>query len=108
MSLSFAQRGGNRPPLNPAQIQKMLDENGQLIQTIQDYQNKGKPQDCLQYQQILYRNLVYLASIADASQNVHNLLPVSRSIRLLYCLSILSSNIASNWIGAFDGTTSKS
>lgn len=76
MSLTFAQRG-NRPPPNPAQIQKMLDENGHLIQTIQDYQSKGKAQECMQYQQILHRNLVYLASIADASQNMHSLLPVS-------------------------------
>lgn len=76
MSLTFAQRGG-RPPPNPAQIQKMLDENGHLIQTIQEYQNKGKAQECLQYQQILHRNLVYLASIADANQNIQVLLPVS-------------------------------
>lgn len=79
MSLTFAQRGPRAPP-NPAQIQKMLDENGHLIQTIQEYQNKGKAQDCLQYQQILHRNLVYLASIADANQNIQALLPVSTPI----------------------------
>lgn len=86
MSLTFAQRTA-RPPPNPAQIQKMLDENGHLIQTIQDYQSKGKAQEVVQYQQVLHRNLVYLASIADASQNVHSLLPVSivfitKSLRL--------------------------
>lgn len=54
----------------------MLDENSHLIQTIQECQNKGKPQDCIQYQQILHRNLVYLASIADANQNIGALLPV--------------------------------
>lgn len=26
----------------------MLDENSQLIQTIQEYQSKGKPQECIQ------------------------------------------------------------
>ncbi|RLU22618.1 hypothetical protein DMN91_004896 [Ooceraea biroi] len=45
MSVTFAQRG--RPPPNPAQIQKMLDENCQLIQMIQEYQNKGKAQECV-------------------------------------------------------------
>lgn len=79
--MAFAQRG-SRPP-NPAQIQKMLDENGHLIQTIQDYQNKGKAQECVQYQQLLHRNLVYLASIADASQNVHALLPVRVLMRYI-------------------------
>lgn len=78
MSLAFAQRGRGPPP-NPQQIQKMLDENGHLINTIQDFQSKGKAQECMQYQQILHRNLVYLASIADSSQNTHNLLPVSIS-----------------------------
>lgn len=54
----------------------MLDENSHLIQTIQEFQNKGKAQECIQYQQVLHRNLVYLASIADANQNIQALLPV--------------------------------
>lgn len=74
MSVAFAARG-NRPPLSPAQIQKMLDENAHLIQTIQEYQAKGQLMECHQYQQILHRNLVYLASVADANQNIQNLLP---------------------------------
>lgn len=32
---------------------------------------------CSRYQQLLHRNLVYLASIADANQNIQALLPVS-------------------------------
>lgn len=80
MSLTFAQRGANKPPPNSAQIQKMLDENGHLIQTIQEYQSKGKLPECIQYQQLLHRNLIYLASIADATQNVHALLPVSEDV----------------------------
>lgn len=75
MSVAFAARG-NRPPPNPAQIQKMLDENAHLIQTIQEYQAKGQLLECHQYQQVLHRNLVYLASIADANQNIQALLPV--------------------------------
>jgi hypothetical protein len=30
------------------------------------------------YQQMLHRNLVYLASIADVNQNLQTLLPVSK------------------------------
>ncbi|XP_046550504.1 protein SSXT-like isoform X2 [Haliotis rubra] len=77
MSLAFVppqQKPKGQPP-NQTTIQKMLDENNQLIQTIIDYQNSGKAQECMQYQQILHRNLVYLATIADANQNVHALLP---------------------------------
>ncbi|KAG8231928.1 hypothetical protein J437_LFUL011397 [Ladona fulva] len=73
MSIAFVQRG--RGPPSPAQIQKMLDENSHLIQTIQEHQNKGRVQECMHYQQILHRNLVYLASLADANQNIQALLP---------------------------------
>lgn len=76
MSVVFAPRG-NRPPLTPAQIQKMLDENAHLIQTIQEYQAKGQLMECHQYQQVLHRNLVYLASVADANQNIQAILPVN-------------------------------
>ncbi|KAF5906427.1 calcium-responsive transactivator isoform X1, partial [Clarias magur] len=53
----------------------MLDENHYLIQCIMDYQSKGKTAECTQYQQILHRNLVYLATIADSNQNMQSLLP---------------------------------
>nr|XP_040048469.1 LOW QUALITY PROTEIN: calcium-responsive transactivator-like [Gasterosteus aculeatus aculeatus] len=56
-------------------IQTMLDENNHLIQCIMDYQSKGKSDECTQYQQILHRNLVYLATIADSNQNMQSLLP---------------------------------
>lgn len=65
------------PPPSPAQIQKILDENCGLIQTIQDYQNMGKAVECMSYHQALHRNLVYLAQLADSSQNMAQLLPVS-------------------------------
>nr|XP_045372194.1 LOW QUALITY PROTEIN: calcium-responsive transactivator [Camelus bactrianus] len=54
---------------------QMLDENHHLIQCILDYQSKGKAAECTQYQQILHRNLVYLATIADSNQNMQSLLP---------------------------------
>ncbi|KAL1437272.1 hypothetical protein MTO96_001345 [Rhipicephalus appendiculatus] len=75
MSVAFAQQQKGRHNPSPAQIQKMLDENSQLIQAIVDYQNKGKASECLQYQQILHRNLVYLASVADAGPVVQASLP---------------------------------
>lgn len=58
----------------------MLDENSHLIQSIQEFQSKGKMNECMQYQQILHRNLVYLASIADSNQNIQALLPVNIKI----------------------------
>lgn len=45
----------------------MLEENDQLIRCITEYQQKGRAVECVQYQQILHRNIVYLATIADAS-----------------------------------------
>nr|XP_009932242.1 PREDICTED: LOW QUALITY PROTEIN: calcium-responsive transactivator [Opisthocomus hoazin] len=56
-------------------LMQMLDENHHLIQCIMDYQSKGKTAECTQYQQILHRNLVYLATIADSNQNMQSLLP---------------------------------
>uniref|UniRef100_A0A8B9NW96 SS18 N-terminal domain-containing protein n=1 Tax=Apteryx owenii TaxID=8824 RepID=A0A8B9NW96_APTOW len=67
----------------------MLDENHHLIQCIMDYQSKGKTAECTQYQQILHRNLVYLATIADSNQNMQSLLPAvstSATVRYIYCV----------------------
>ncbi|AWP10235.1 putative calcium-responsive transactivator-like [Scophthalmus maximus] len=82
MSVAFssarASRGG-RVEVTQQTIQKMLDENHHLIQCIMDYQSKGKTAECTQYQQILHRNLVYLATIADSNQNMQSLLPAPPS-----------------------------
>ncbi|XP_062916421.1 protein SSXT isoform X1 [Mobula hypostoma] len=80
MSVAFAtprQRG--KGEITPAAIQKLLDENNQLIQCIMDFQSKGKSAECSQYQQMLHRNLVYLATIADSNQNMQSLLPAPPS-----------------------------
>ncbi|XP_062897274.1 calcium-responsive transactivator-like isoform X2 [Mobula hypostoma] len=80
MSVAFAsarQRG--KGEVTQATIQKMLDENNHLIQCIMDYQSKGKTAECSQYQQMLHRNLVYLATIADSNQNMQSLLPAPPS-----------------------------
>uniref|UniRef100_A0A8C9RJ13 SS18 subunit of BAF chromatin remodeling complex n=1 Tax=Scleropages formosus TaxID=113540 RepID=A0A8C9RJ13_SCLFO len=76
MSVAFAahrQRG--KGDITPAAIQKLLDENNHLIQCIMEFQSKGKTAECSQYQQMLHRNLVYLATIADSNQNMQSLLP---------------------------------
>jgi len=86
MSVStFGQQVRPRAPPNQSQIQKILDDNAQLIQTIQDYQLKGKQQESIQYQQVLHRNLVYLATLADGQggQNIQQMLPVSVPYLLL-------------------------
>jgi len=68
--------GGLPPQVNSAQIQKMLDENCGLIQTIQDFQSMGKAQECMSYHVALHRNLVYLAQLADPAMNISQILPV--------------------------------
>ncbi|XP_064420278.1 calcium-responsive transactivator [Latimeria chalumnae] len=76
MSVAFASaRPRSKGEVTQQTIQKMLDENHHLIQCIMDYQSKGKAAECTQYQQILHRNLVYLATIADSNQNMQSLLP---------------------------------
>ncbi|XP_030625330.1 calcium-responsive transactivator-like isoform X2 [Chanos chanos] len=76
MSVAFSSvRPRGKGEVTQQTIQKMLDENNHLIQCIMDYQSKGKTAECTQYQQILHRNLVYLATIADSNQNMQSLLP---------------------------------
>uniref|UniRef100_A0A673HLB3 SS18 subunit of BAF chromatin remodeling complex n=1 Tax=Sinocyclocheilus rhinocerous TaxID=307959 RepID=A0A673HLB3_9TELE len=76
MSVAFAPlRQRAKGDITPAGIQKLLDENNQLIQCIMDFQSKGKTAECSHYQQMLHRNLVYLATIADSNQNMQSLLP---------------------------------
>ncbi|XP_029689517.1 calcium-responsive transactivator isoform X7 [Takifugu rubripes] len=76
MSVAFpSARPRSKGEVTQQAIQKMLDENHHLIQCIMDHQSKGKLAECTQYQQILHRNLVYLATIADSNQNMQSLLP---------------------------------
>ncbi|XP_010894979.1 calcium-responsive transactivator isoform X5 [Esox lucius] len=76
MSVAFSSaRPRSKGEVTQQTIQKMLDENHHLIQCIMEYQSKGKTAECTQYQQILHRNLVYLATIADSNQNMQSLLP---------------------------------
>lgn len=41
----------------------------------------GKAVECMSFHQALHRNLVYLAQLADSTQNMAQLLPVSREDR---------------------------
>lgn len=43
----------------------MLNENALLIKIVAEYQNKGKVYECMKYQDILTRNLLYLSGISD-------------------------------------------
>ena len=82
---------GQGPPPSSMHIQKILDENAGLIQTIQEFQYAGKSSESMSYQVALHRNLVYLANLADPQQNVSSLLPV-RSL-VLFPLSYFSLHI---------------
>ncbi|CAJ0954826.1 unnamed protein product, partial [Mesorhabditis belari] len=50
-----------------ATVQRLLDENSALIQTINQQQKLGRLDDVVKYQQLLHRNLVYLARVAEDS-----------------------------------------
>lgn len=58
----------------------MLDENSQLIQAIMDAQNKGKASDSVHYQNLLHKNLTYLASLADPNQQLSQVIPPPQTL----------------------------
>ncbi|GJQ09278.1 hypothetical protein GpartN1_g1069.t1 [Galdieria partita] len=59
----------NGVPNLSEKVDKLLEENHQLIMAALDCQNRGRFQDCLKYQERLQRNLFYLASLADSQLN---------------------------------------
>ncbi|KAM4603128.1 SS18-like protein 2 [Polymixia lowei] len=71
MSVVFVpKRLRGKAKINQDTVQRLLDENDQLIRCITEYMQKGRAVECVQYQQILHRNIVYLATIADASPDI--------------------------------------
>jgi hypothetical protein len=46
-------------------IQKMLIENGRLIESIAEYQKLGRPAEAMKYQELLLRNLLYLSRLVN-------------------------------------------
>ncbi|XP_062827421.1 SS18-like protein 2 [Anolis carolinensis] len=69
--------------MNQEMLQRLMDENDQLIRFIVEYQNKGRAVKYMQLQHTLCRNLIYLAMIADApaSSNTKKAAADSRSTR---------------------------
>ncbi|KAM9302333.1 SS18-like protein 2 [Gastrophryne carolinensis] len=68
MSLVFVpERLRGRAQVSEENVQRLLEENDQLIRCVQEYQSKGRAAECCKYQHVLHRNLIYLATIADAS-----------------------------------------
>lgn len=68
MSVVFVpKRQRGKAEINQETIQRLLDENDQLVRCIAEYMQKGRATECVQYLQILHRNIVYLGIIADAS-----------------------------------------
>uniref|UniRef100_A0A8C6VQ77 SS18 like 2 n=1 Tax=Naja naja TaxID=35670 RepID=A0A8C6VQ77_NAJNA len=67
MSVVFVpERLRGKAEVNQETLRRLLEENDQLIRCIVEYQNKGRAAECL-HQHTLHRNLIYLATIADAS-----------------------------------------
>lgn len=52
-----------KPQPRTLQIQRILDENCELLRTIVEYQNSGKLKDALCYQNALHRNLLQLMEL---------------------------------------------
>ncbi|XP_077438918.1 calcium-responsive transactivator-like isoform X2 [Vanacampus margaritifer] len=63
----------SRTEVTQQAIQKILDTNHHLIQCIMYYQSEDKAADCTLYQQVLHRNLLYLATIADSYQDLQSI-----------------------------------
>ncbi|CAH8436027.1 unnamed protein product [Dicrocoelium dendriticum] len=53
--------------LSPTTIQEMLDENVRLIHSLMAHQRCGAVREASELQQVLHRNLIYLATIADSA-----------------------------------------
>ncbi|XP_052008229.1 SS18-like protein 2 [Xyrauchen texanus] len=71
MSVVFVpKRLRGKEQINQETIQRLLDENDQLVRCITEYLQKGRATECVQYQQILHRNIVYLGTIADATTEI--------------------------------------
>ncbi|CAF1010954.1 unnamed protein product [Rotaria magnacalcarata] len=69
------QQVASMPPQQKPSIQKILDDNSQLISVILDLQTKGRQMESLEYQRTLHRNLTYLTQF-DMTQSHHpNTLP---------------------------------
>ncbi|KAK6477281.1 SS18-like protein 2 [Huso huso] len=86
MSIVFVpEKLRGRAQINQEIIQRLLEENDQLVRIIVEYQRKGRAAECVRYQQILHRNLVYLATIADTSPNILPAAPTTPAENMGIC-----------------------
>ncbi|XP_054713175.1 SS18-like protein 2 isoform X2 [Uloborus diversus] len=101
MSIVFlpAQKDGLSPVLGREVIGKMLDENAQLMQVIKEYQNKGRAAEVHQYMQILHRNLILLASLADVVPSSVPVLP--SQVQFQQQSQVLPLNIMPNMYSSY-------
>jgi hypothetical protein len=56
-------------------VQKMLIENGRLIEAIAEYQRLGRPAEAMKYHELLHKNLIFLSNLVDPqlSQSVQSI-----------------------------------
>ncbi|KAM9576243.1 SS18-like protein 2 [Trichechus inunguis] len=57
----------DKAKVNQETIQRLLEENDQLICDIMVYQDKGRANQCIQYLHAFHRNLINLATVADTT-----------------------------------------
>jgi hypothetical protein len=49
-----------------------LDENQRLLAVIVENQNLGRLEDCVKYQQLLQKNLIFLSTLAEKQLHYQN------------------------------------
>lgn len=59
----------------------MLNENALLINIVTEYQNKGKIKECMEYQDVLTRNLLFLSHETDFHAD-ENFTPTPERIKI--------------------------
>jgi hypothetical protein len=67
MSLVHIAEAHSGASLDQSTVRSLLAENGQLIDTIAEYQRMGRIEDATKYQELLHKNLTYLANLAEPS-----------------------------------------
>jgi protein SSXT len=67
--MSYTQNDEIREQLDPSTVtlNKLLAENANLIQTINEFQRKGRIHEAMKYQELLHKNLMYLSKEMEPS-----------------------------------------
>ncbi|KAL5103200.1 Protein SSXT [Taenia crassiceps] len=69
MNMYFPPSSRREPVVTTSSIQKILDDNVHLIHNIINHQKAGNNNHEMQELQVLHKNLIYLATIADQATN---------------------------------------